>query len=575
MLVHLISGRGSPDTAGMQRTLMGLDHYVVLQHLPARPSDRHFDAVLVDMRTGVGLEDLAGVREANPDVPMFVVADTVVPTPEQVESLQLVTVLLAPVDVRALDTALRSVEVVARRTVVRAVPRDLAVEEEEDEMALPAVVGMNRRPVVAARPRLAGGFLSYSEVVGTSRPPPPRLDPFSTLLEKLVTSSGPESLQTTTDWLCEWLGAGACVLAQLADEGGFNVLARTDPGALIWDRPFPREGALWDRCLRDDLAYERQEAGRTLSELAPLGVEGFVAVPIRDLHGRPSGILCAVSAKRLDLPPRAAHVLGILAARADRTLAQARTESALARARNDAKLAARQKTGWLASMVHELRSPVSSILASSELLEQGRGGPLTDDQRRHVGAAVENSRQVLELVNEVLDIAKIDSGKAELYPEQTNVAELISSALRRLQPLADEKHTSITVFADQDLPAVYIDPKRLAQVMRTVLSYAIELAGQGGRVTARAQVDEAWLVVTVATGGAGIAPEDVPHVFRELATLHDATGRTLAQGTGLGLALAKRIVELCGGFIGVASVPDDGATFSVRIPVRSADEAAP
>jgi signal transduction histidine kinase len=571
MLLQLISGRGSPDTPATQRLLMGLDHYVVLQHLPVRPSDRRFDALVIDMRTGIDADDLAGVQEVYPGLPMLVVAGKDVPTLEQREAFRIVAVLGAPLDVRALEVALREVEAAARHTVPLAVMSAVGAEEQED-IALPDAVGMQLRPVSAARLRPeAGGFLSYSELVGGQRKAAP-LDPFSSLLEKLVTSSGPESLELIATWLCEWLRAGACVIAQIADGGAFEALARSDAEGLIWDQPFPRAGGLWDRCVREEVVYEAEGAGRALSELAPLGIEGFVAVPVRDRHGRPSGILCVVSKRRLELPPHAAHVLGILAARVERTLEQGRTERELTRLRSEAKVASRQKTGWLTSMVHELRTPVQSILESSELLEHG---PLTDEQRRHLGGALQSSREVLALVDEALEIARIDSGKAELYREWTDIAELTASVERRLRPLTDEHKTTVDVSFAEGLPSVHVDPKRLADVLRPVLSSAIDLAGAGGRVTIGGQVDAAWLLLTVASSGVGLAAEDVPHVFRELAVLHDATGRTLAVGTGLGLALAKRIVELCGGFIGFATVTDDGARFSVRLPVGSDEPGAP
>jgi len=246
-----------------------------------------------------------------------------------------------------------------------------------------------------------------------------------------------------------------------------------------------------------------------------------------------------------------------------------------ARGRELAEAASRAKSQFLANMSHELRTPLNAIIGFSELLEDLTSGPLSDRQRRYVGNILTSGRHLLDLVNDILDLAKIEAGRLTLDATCFEPVAAIREVKRIVETLAVSKHLALTLVAPDSLPLITADRAKFKQILYNLLSNAIKFTPDGGRVEMRARTVSApaagssesadWLVVEVEDTGIGIRPEDQSRVFIEFEQL-DASYAREQSGTGLGLALTRRLVDLHGGRIFLDSREGKGSTFTVTLP---------
>jgi len=240
-------------------------------------------------------------------------------------------------------------------------------------------------------------------------------------------------------------------------------------------------------------------------------------------------------------------------------------------ARDAADAANRAKSSFLAAMSHELRTPLNAVIGFSELLEQEIFGSLNDKQRTYVGNVLVSGRHLLQLVNDVLDISKVEAGRMDLVYERTPIASIVDVVRGVIGGLALKRGIRLEVALPPGLPDVFIDPGRIKQVLYNLISNAIKFTPKGGVVRLTARADARSLTVSVSDTGIGIARADLPRLFREFEQLAQPNG-TRPEGTGLGLALSRRLVELHGGRVEVESELGRGSTFSVHLPLRSPDE---
>jgi PAS domain S-box-containing protein len=252
---------------------------------------------------------------------------------------------------------------------------------------------------------------------------------------------------------------------------------------------------------------------------------------------------------------------------------QARYTESLAEANRELELrnreierANRLKSEFLASMSHELRTPLHTIIGFSELLGEELEGPLNDKQKRFVEHIHRDSLHLLELINDILDLSKIEAGRLELRPEPFEFGALVSEALSSVRTLATAK--SLDIQTAVDVPtAVEADRLRVKQVLVNLLSNAVKFTPDQGRVRIDASVHAEFLKVSVTDTGVGIPKEEHQSIFDKFHQV-GATTKGLREGTGLGLPITKRLVEEHGGCIGVESEPNKGSRFTFTIPLQ-------
>ncbi len=224
----------------------------------------------------------------------------------------------------------------------------------------------------------------------------------------------------------------------------------------------------------------------------------------------------------------------------------------------------RHKSEFLASMSHELRTPLNAIIGFSEVLLQKIFGDLNPKQEEYLRDVVGSGRHQLALVNDILDLSKVEAGKMELERAPTSVAQLVETCLVLVRGRAVSHGIALSATVAPDVGSISADERKLKQIILNLLSNAVKYTPDGGRVDVTALRQGAWLVIAVKDTGAGIAAEDQARIFEEFQ--QTSVGRKTEGSTGLGLSLARKLVELHGGTIAVESEVGAGSTFTVRLP---------
>jgi signal transduction histidine kinase len=225
------------------------------------------------------------------------------------------------------------------------------------------------------------------------------------------------------------------------------------------------------------------------------------------------------------------------------------------------------KSRFLASMSHEIRTPLNSIIGFSELMRTEVAGPITERQSDYLGDVVGSGKHLLALINDVLDLSKVEAGRLELHPEDVDLGAVLDQVASIMRPLADAKRIELTVEADTDLGGIHHDGGRLRQILLNLVSNAVKFTPEGGHVGMVARAVDGDVELSVRDSGIGLGEADLGTIFEEFQQIDSAYART-QQGTGLGLALVKRFVEAMGGSIAVTSAPGVGSTFMIRLPLR-------
>ncbi len=225
------------------------------------------------------------------------------------------------------------------------------------------------------------------------------------------------------------------------------------------------------------------------------------------------------------------------------------------------------KSEFLANMSHELRTPLNAIIGFAEILRDGIVGELNEEQKESVIDIYESGKHLLQMINDILDLSKIEAGRMELQPEEFSIAESIEAIYSIIRDLANKKHLSLKSEIPEDIPNIYADQIKFKQIMYNLLSNAIKFTPEGG-ITTKVEFNDNEFIISVIDTGIGIEPEDQKTIFDEFTQVDSSQSRQY-EGTGLGLALTKRIVELHGGRIWVESEGiGKGSKFSFTIPYQ-------
>ncbi len=256
----------------------------------------------------------------------------------------------------------------------------------------------------------------------------------------------------------------------------------------------------------------------------------------------------------------------VLALLGHRTQVLSRTNADLRHRTRDAEEANEAKSRFLANMSHELRTPLNGIMGFAELLHDGRLGAVSAEQSEGLADILTSSRHLLALVNDILDLSRIESGRLTFAPELIDPRAIARECVDSLRSVAAAEGVEVALAAPDGTAAVLLDPAKLRQVVFNYVSNAIKFTPAGGDVCVRVTLEDALLRLEVSDTGPGIAPRDHERVFFEFEQLHGGLARGQA-GTGLGLAVTKRIVEAQGGHVGVESDLGAGSTFYAELPI--------
>jgi protein-histidine pros-kinase len=226
----------------------------------------------------------------------------------------------------------------------------------------------------------------------------------------------------------------------------------------------------------------------------------------------------------------------------------------------------RLKSEFLANMSHELRTPLNAVIGFASLMHSGKVGPISELHQEYLGDILNSSRHLLQLINDVLDLAKVESGRMELRVDGVDVARVAQEVNDILRGLAAEKRVRTTLEVEPSLGVVFVDARMLKQILYNYLSNAIKFTHEGGRVRMRIAGDSAdTFRIDVEDTGIGVREQDMSRLFIEFQQLDVGTAKRYP-GTGLGLALTRRIVEAQGGSVSVNSKYGQGSTFSAVLP---------
>jgi signal transduction histidine kinase len=240
----------------------------------------------------------------------------------------------------------------------------------------------------------------------------------------------------------------------------------------------------------------------------------------------------------------------------------------LTRVNTELDRASQLKSEFLTNMSHELRTPLNSIIGFSDLLLVEDIGPLTAKQRDFLETVARNGRDLLQLISELLDVSKIEAGRLTLQPEPLALDAVFEEAVASIRAQVEQRHHHLDVQTPTAL-RIRADRGRVRQVLLNLLSNAVKFTPNGGRITIAARPEDGGLIrVSVSDTGIGITPEDQSKLFQDFVQLDASTSRQY-EGTGLGLALSRRLVELHGGAMGVESAPGAGSTFWFTLPAAT------
>jgi signal transduction histidine kinase len=282
-----------------------------------------------------------------------------------------------------------------------------------------------------------------------------------------------------------------------------------------------------------------------------------VVAPLRRTQERLSDIAGGDFSGHVDVPNR--DEIGALAADVNRM------NDELRRLYGELETASRHKSDFLATMSHELRTPLNSIIGFSEVLQEQMFGELNERQLAYVNDVLEAGRHLLSLINDVLDLAKIEAGRMELDLSQVALSDLLRSAVSMHSERADRGAIGLTLTTEPEEITVTADERRVRQIVFNLLSNAIKFTPAKGRIDITALASDGQVEIAVADTGPGIPAEDLESIFEEF---EQTTEGKQVEGTGLGLPLSRKLVELHGGKLWVESQPGQGSTFRFALPTR-------
>jgi signal transduction histidine kinase len=315
-----------------------------------------------------------------------------------------------------------------------------------------------------------------------------------------------------------------------------------------------------------DIAAEGTYSGRLLEAMVQAGYRAVLAVPLLR-EDRILGGLVVVRKTPGAFPSHVVDLVQTFASQSTLAIQNARLFWDLEAKSQQLELISKHKSEFLANMSHELRTPLNAIIRFSEVLTEQLFGELNEKQAEYQHDILSSGQHLLSLINDILDLSKVEAGRMELDPGACSLRQVLENGLAMLKERASRRGISLGLEIDAELDEIEADERKLKQVVFNLLSNAVKFTPDGGRVAVSARFDGGAALVAVRDTGIGIAPQDLPRVFEAFSQV--GTGQAKAEGTGLGLPLAKKFVELHGGKLWAESTPGAGSTFSFTLPLRT------
>jgi signal transduction histidine kinase len=250
-----------------------------------------------------------------------------------------------------------------------------------------------------------------------------------------------------------------------------------------------------------------------------------------------------------------------------------RSNKLLFEANRQLRAATEAKSIFLAHMSHELRTPLNAIIGFSDLLLGGVAGETNNQQKQCLEDIFSSGKHLLNLINDILDLSKVEAGKIDIRPESLRLADVVDDAVTTVKPMLGDSRHELAISIAEDLPPVYGDRNRLKQILLNLLSNAIKFTPDGGKLSLETSRKGDFCQVSMVDNGIGIRKEDQTCIFEPFTQL-DTLSEERKQGSGLGLALTKQLVELLGGKIWVESEQGKGSRFSFTIPLTEKEVAS-
>jgi two-component system, NtrC family, sensor kinase len=315
------------------------------------------------------------------------------------------------------------------------------------------------------------------------------------------------------------------------------------------------------RDIVDDSTYQ----SRVRDILIQLGYQSLLAIPLlRENHLLGGLVVNRNSAG--EFAPQVIDLLKTFATQSALAVQNARLFREIEDKGRQLETASRHKSEFLANMSHELRTPLNAIIGFSEVLSERMFGEINDKQAEYLGDILESGRHLLSLINDILDLSKIEAGRMELDPTDFHLPTAIENTLILVRERAHRRGITLERTVDARLGMIGADERKLKQALLNLLSNALKFTPEGGQIDVRARVHNGEAEISVTDTGEGIAPEDQEAVFEEFRQVGTAAKKV--ESTGLGLAISRKFIELHGGRIWVKSQLGIGSTFTFTLPLR-------
>jgi two-component system, NtrC family, sensor kinase len=314
-----------------------------------------------------------------------------------------------------------------------------------------------------------------------------------------------------------------------------------------------------------DIADEGSYQSRVREMLIRLGYRSLLAVPLLRENRLLGGLVVNRSVIG-EFPRDVIELLRTFATQSALAMQNARLFREIEEKGRQLEAASRHKSEFLANMSHELRTPLNAIIGFSEVLSEQLFGEVNEKQAEYLGDILESGRHLLSLINDILDLSKIEAGRIELEPTTFDLPTAIENTLVLVRERAQRREIKMSRTIESGIALVRADERKVKQVLLNLLSNALKFTPEGGRIDLHAKVQDGFAQISVADTGVGIAPEDQQTVFEEFRQVGSSARKT--EGTGLGLAISRKLIELHSGRLWLESQIGSGSTFTFTLPLH-------